>query len=219
MELFYAYDCDGTICRLDQNESAHAIKVLRHRAGDEINIIDGRGTMYLAKIIEDSPKAAVAMVSGSVEDFGTHPYQLSLAVCPTKNNDRYEWFVEKAVELGVDAIVPIIADHSERKIFKSERARKIVLSATKQSLKAKIAVVEEPLPLKKYIDSLPADTLKLIAYCFEGDEQRQSIKTVLENNDCTNTVILIGPEGDFSKEEAQYAISKGFRPISLGASR
>lgn len=219
MEIFYAHEVDGQICRLDQEESAHAVKVLRHRAGDEICVIDGEGTMYRCTLTDDSPKGASAMVMEANPGWGAHPYRLTLAVCPTKNNDRYEWFAEKATEVGVDTIVPVIGDRSERKIFKTERIRKIVLSATKQSLKAKLPSAEEPVSVRQFIASAPANALKLIAYCFEGEQEKLTIKEALNRYEGEEIIVMIGPEGDFSPEEAHLAIEKGFVPVSLGNSR
>ena len=119
MELFYSKDIEGGICRLDQDESGHCIKVLRHRAGDEISVIDGCGNLYLCRITSDSHKGVEAMVLSCEEGWGSHPYRLHMAVCPTKNNDRYEWCAEKACEIGLDEISPVIGEHSERRIFKT----------------------------------------------------------------------------------------------------
>lgn len=221
MEIFYSYSITADICLLDADESAHAVKVLRHRAGDEISVIDGLGSMYRCKLLNDSPKAAEAKILEVHRDWGTHPYELTMAVCPTKNNDRYEWFAEKATEIGVDTIVPVIGEHSERKVLKTERIRKLLLSAAKQSLKAKIPVIEEPVSVRDFIASASADdgALKLMAYCFEGEAQRHSIKTLLEGYNGNKIIIMIGPEGDFSNAEADFAISKGFKPVGLGDSR
>lgn len=222
MEIFYSYDCDGRVCRLDGEEAAHCIKVLRHRCGESINVIDGNGTMFRCTLISDSPKGCEAQVEESFAGWGSHDYVLELAVCPTKNNDRYEWFVEKATEVGVDAIAPVIGDHSERKVYKTERAKKIALSATKQSLKAKIPQISEPVSVKDYIASAPEDALKMIAYCFEDEQHpRRSIRQVLEQNaeKARHSVVLIGPEGDFSQEEARLALEAGFIPVHLGNSR
>ena len=114
MELFYAYDSDSRICRLDADESGHCCRVLRHRAGDEIHVIDGLGTMYRCRLTDDNPKGAEAEVLEAFPGWGGHPYRLTVACCPTKNNDRFEWFVEKATEIGVDRIVPTIGERSER---------------------------------------------------------------------------------------------------------
>ena len=129
MEIFYAKESDGKTVFLDQEESAHCVKVLRHRTGDEITVVDGLGTMMRCRLADDSPKGASAEVVETFHDWGGHPYLLTMAVCPTKNNDRFEWFVEKATEVGVDKIVPVIGERSERRVFKPERSRKIALSA------------------------------------------------------------------------------------------
>ena len=224
MELFYAYDSDGRFCRLDADESGHCCRVLRHRAGDEIHVIDGLGTMYRCRLTDDSPKGAEAEVLEAFPGWGGHPYRLTVACCPTKNNDRFEWFVEKATEIGVDRIVPTIGERSERKVYKTDRAIRIALAATKQSLKARIPEIAEPVSVKDFIcHSEPAEqakeSLKLIAYCFEGDTKRISIQEALKAYEGKDVTILIGPEGDFSPEEARLAVEHGYIPVHLGASR
>ena len=241
MELFYSRDIEDGICRLDKDESAHCAKVLRHRCGDEISVIDGCGTLFRCRITCDNPKGVEAMVISSEESWGGHPYRLHMAVCPTKNNDRYEWFAEKACEVGVDMISPIIGEHSERRIFKTTRLEKILVSAAKQSLKAVVPAVNEPVSVRDFIlshghrrqsDVMPeaaskisGEPLRMIAYCFEDDQiPRKSIRKVLEEHSFTNDsdneiIILIGPEGDFSKNEAEFALTHGFIPVHLGSSR
>lgn len=227
MELFYSRDIYGGICRLDQDESGHCIKVLRHRSGDEISVIDGCGGLHRCRIISDSPKGVEASVLSSEQDWGGHPYRLHMAVCPTKNNDRYEWFAEKACEIGLDEISLVIGEHSERRIFKTARLEKILISASKQSLKAAVPVVHEPVSVKEFIlahgKSAGEGTyqpLRLIAYCFEDENvPRRSIKEVLSDFDGTEIVVMIGPEGDFSRAEAELALSEGFIPVHLGNSR
>ena len=227
MELFFSKDIDGSICRLDQDESGHCVKVLRHRSGDEISVIDGCGTLYRCRITVDSPKGVEAMVLSSEEGWGGHPYRLHLAVCPTKNNDRYEWFAEKACEIGFDELSPVIGEHSERRVLKTARVEKVLISAAKQSLKAVVPVVNEPVSVKEFIAAQDdkggvqaSDTLRLIAYCFEDERiPRRSIKEVLDGFDGTELIVMIGPEGDFSKAEAEMALAAGFIPVHLGASR
>ena len=219
MELFYSRDIAGGICRLDQDESGHCIKVLRHRCGDEINVIDGCGTLYRCRITSDSHKGVEAVVTETHENWGTHPYRLHMAVCPTKNNDRFEWFVEKACEIGLDEISPVIGEHSERRIFKTARTEKILVSAAKQSLKASVPVVNEPVSVKDFIKS-SSEGLRMIAYCFEDEDiPRRSIKEVLEGYEGSDITVMIGPEGDFSRSEAELALASGFIPVHLGASR
>ena len=219
MELFYSRDIAGGICRLDQDESGHCIKVLRHRCGDEINVIDGCGTLYRCRITSDSHKGVEAVVTETHENWGTHPYRLHMAVCPTKNNDRFEWFVEKACEIGLDEISPVIGEHSERRIFKTARTEKILVSAAKQSLKASVPVVNEPVSVKDFIKG-STEGLRMIAYCFEDEDiPRRSIKEVLEEYEGSDITVMIGPEGDFSRSEAELALASGFIPVHLGASR
>ncbi len=252
MELFYAYEVDGGIARLDAEESGHCVRVLRHRAGDGISVIDGLGSMFRCRLSDDNPKGAVAEVLETFPGWGSHPYHLTLACCPTKNNERFEWFVEKATEVGVDRIVPVIGERSERKVYKTDRAARIALSATKQSLKARIPVIDEPLSVRAFIDSTDkpwndgkdchserseeSAPLKLIAYCFEDDTHpRISIKDALSTasfhglpassfhglpvESVPQIIVLIGPEGDFSPEEARHALDAGFIPVHLGSSR
>ena len=222
MELFYSRDIEGGICCLDQDESGHCIKVLRHRSGDEISVIDGCGTLYRCRITADSPKRVEAMVLDYVENWGGHPYRLHLAVCPTKNNDRFEWFAEKACEIGFDVLSPVFGDHSERKVLKTSRVEKILVSAAKQSLKAAVPQVNEPVSVKEFIKEASGDSesLKLIAYCFEDERvPRRSIKEVLNSFEGTDITVMIGPEGDFSRAEAEAALAAGFIPVHLGESR
>lgn len=221
MEIFYTYEIDGTSALLDAEESTHCIKVLRHRAGDEITVVDGIGNMYRCRLTDDSAKGAAAEILEAVPGWGGHSYSLNMAVCPTKNNDRFEWFAEKATELGVDVISPVIGERSERKVFKTERTRKIVLSAMKQSLKAKLPVVEEPASVRDFILAHREDAgIRMICYCFDGETVRRSIKDVMQGaSEDSEITVLIGPEGDFSPGEASLAVKCGFIPVHLGPSR
>lgn len=221
MELFYSRDFDGDICTLDADESVHCVKVLRHREGDEISVIDGEGTLYTCVLLDASPKSAQARVVRSESGWGSHPYRLTMAVCPTKNLDRYEWFAEKATELGMDVVVPVIGEHSERKVFKTERLRRILLSAAKQSLKAALPQVSEPVSVRDFIlasREMP-DAVKLICCCFDGEVPRTSVFEALGDCRDRDIMVLIGPEGDFSREETSLAVENGFVPVHLGPSR
>lgn len=220
MELFYSADIDGDLVRLDQDESGHCVRVLRHRTGDEVSVIDGRGNLYTCRLLDADPRSATARIESRTPGFGTHPYNLCIAVCPTKNTDRIEWFAEKATEIGVDTIAPVIGDHSERKVFKTDRIKRLVLSAAKQSLKGAVPEVLEAVSVKDFIESSDNEALKLICYCFEGDCERISIKEeLLKNRDNKNVVVLVGPEGDFSESEVKMALERGWRPVHLGNSR
>ena len=221
MELFFSSNIEAGVCRLDHDESGHCIKVLRHKCGDQINVIDGSGTLHRCRITADSHKGVEAMIVESEENWGSHPYRLHMAVCPTKNNDRYEWFAEKACEIGFDVLHPVIGEHSERRVLKTQRVEKILVSAAKQSLKAAVPVVNEPVSVKDFIKGCQdKDALKLIAYCFDDENmQRRSIKDALSDFQGQEIVVMIGPEGDFSKHEANLAMEAGFIPVHLGDSR
>ena len=220
MELFYSCDEQDGILTLDAEESGHCVRVLRHRAGDEISVIDGCGTLLRCVLTDADPKGATAQIVERVSGFGRHPYRLTMAVCPTKNIDRYEWFAEKATEIGLDVLAPVIGDRSERKVLKTERLERLVKSAAKQSLKGAIPEVREPVSVKEFISIVPEDAVKMICYCFEGE--KKSVREVLSEaagRGLPDIYILIGPEGDFSPEEAALALSRGWTPVTLGNSR
>jgi len=221
MEIFYSSDIKGNRCYFDIEESIHLVRVMRHRVGDVISVIDGEGTLYKCSLIDDSSKGAEALIVGKTENWGTHNYNLTMAVCPTKNTERYEWFAEKATEIGLDRIVPVIGDRSERKVYKIDRLEKIILSAVKQSLKGVLPTVDDPVSVKTLISYYRDDneSLKLIAYCFDDEDKRMSVKGALDLYAGKSIVVLIGPEGDFSPEEVEYAKQCGFLPIHLGPSR
>ena len=215
MELFFSNTIEGNTIYLDTEESGHCVRVLRHREGDELSVIDGLGTLYRCVLQNADPKGASAMIVGREVGFGSHPYHLTMAVCPTKNIDRYEWFAEKATEIGVDVLVPVIGEHSERKVLKTERLERIVKSAAKQSLKGAFPQVLEPRSVRDFILSAPGNAVKLICYCFEGI--KYNIPDVVTSD--RPVCILIGPEGDFSPAEAELARSHGWVPVTLGKSR
>ena len=221
MEIFWTDRIEAGLCLLGEEESGHCVRVLRHREGDNVCVIDGAGTMYECVLSQASPKAAVARIEKANPGWGSHPYRLEMAVCPTKNIDRYEWFVEKATEVGADRFVPVIGEHSERKVLKTERLRRIVLSAAKQSLKAAVPEIAEPLTVKEFIASVAdSPALKMIACCFEDESHpRTSVMQALSDTDRREYIVLIGPEGDFSREEVRLAIEAGFIPVHLGESR
>lgn len=226
MEIFYSEHIDPPVIQLGREESTHCCRVLRHRRGDVVQVIDGEGTMYDAELTDDDPAGTEARIVGEHPGWGVHGYHLTLAVCPTKNADRYEWFAEKATELGVDVIQPLIGERSERRTLKTDRLRKVVLSAAKQSLKSLVPKVMEPLSVQGFLSSRPNSEggregagLRLIACCFDGERERVSVKDALSAYAGSDVTVLIGPEGDFSPEEASMAAKAGFIPIHLGASR
>lgn len=219
MELFYSTDIDGDTIRLREEESLHCVRVLRYHAGDAVCITDGRGTLYRCRLERADARAALARVVSSEQGFGAHPYRLTMGVCPTKNADRFEWFVEKAVEFGVDKIVPIVAEHSERTHLRADRLSRIALSATKQSLKSFVPEISAPMPLQEFVSTMP-QALKLICCCFEPEGGRKNIKDLLASHDKgTDVGVLVGPEGDFSPQELTLALQNGWIPTDLGGSR
>ena len=212
MQLFLGH-INGNEFQVDAAEVKHCVKVLRKSIGDKVNFITGDGHLYIGEISFASKSKVYGSFNKVESNFGTVPYSLTIAIAPTKNMDRIELFVEKAVEMGIDSIVPIICDRSERKVIKEDRLRKIVLSATKQSLKGKIAQVKEAVSFKAFITKEQSNLL--IAHCEEGD--KSSLKEVLDAN--IPTTIMIGPEGDFSPAEIQLALDSGAKSIHLGSSR
>lgn len=217
MNLFYHPNSTETDTEIifDKEESRHIGKVLRKQAGDVLFTTNGSGFLFKVKLIVVSPKQCIGNIL-NIEKQTSLPYKLHLAVAPTKLNDRYEWFLEKATEIGVTEITPILCDHSERKVIKPERYEKILQSAMKQSLKAHLPKLNEAIPFLEFIERQQEfNGLKCIAHCEES--QKQSLKDLLKPK--TNILLCIGPEGDFSPTEIETALKKGFEPTSLGASR
>ena len=217
MELFYGRIGDESLFLFDAEESTHMVKVLRHKAGDRVYAMDGGGSLYSVELQECSPKGSAGRIVAVEKDWDRRDYTIELAVCPTKNNERFEWMGEKVTEVGIDSLVPVIGERSERKVYKTERMRRILLSAAKQSLKTRIPQVQEPISVLEFIERAPKNALKLIAYCFEGE--KLSIREALEKSSCSDVVILIGPEGDFSPKEVAAALKAGFKAVHLGPSR
>lgn len=213
MHLFYDPHIQGDTFKLEEQESKHAIRVLRLVRGDRVILVDGRGTWYEADIVEDHPKRCSLQIVSKTEEYQPLSYKLHLAVAPTKNLDRFEWFLEKAAEIGISEITPIICKRSERKQVKMERLEKILVSAMKQSLKAYKPGLNQPVSLDKFLGS-PHEGSLGIAHCYPLD--RKGIQEVDRSGDYT---FLVGPEGDFTEEEVRAALKAGFEPFHLGASR
>ena len=212
MQLFYIEHPENEIL-LSAEESKHATKVLRKKEGDILNFTDGKGGFYKAEItVADTRKCRLQVVSSEQKE-KEHNYHLHIAIAPTKNMDRYEWFLEKATEIGIDEITPIICEHSERKVLKTERCTRILLSAMKQSLKFHLPKLNEASTLKDFLKQ-DFEGNKYIAHCEEGN------KTELrEEKKAEKTIILIGPEGDFSPNELEIALQNNYKAVSLGTSR
>jgi 16S rRNA (uracil1498-N3)-methyltransferase len=212
MQLFFTENPESEIV-LSKEESKHATKVLRKKEGDILNFTDGKGGFYKAEItVADTKKCRLQIIS-SEQKPKQHNYHLHIAIAPTKNMDRYEWFLEKATEIGIDEITPIICEHSERKVIKTERCNRILLSAMKQSLKLHLTKLNETITLKDFLKQ-DFEGNKYIAHCEDGE------KTELRKEEKTEkTLILIGPEGDFSPTEVELALENQFKTVSLGGSR
>ncbi|MCO6500639.1 MAG: 16S rRNA (uracil(1498)-N(3))-methyltransferase [Vicingus serpentipes] len=214
MHLFYQPNINkDTFQFLDEIESKHAIRVLRLKENDLILLVDGKGTFYEAKITNAHPKKCGFEIQQKRIEESKLPY-LHIAIAPTKNNERTEWFIEKCTEIGIHEITPILTQHSERKNLKEERLVKTAVSAMKQSLKATLPQINPVTPLKNIVIT-PFDGKKYIAHCHEGN--KKLLKTDYPIGE--NALVLIGPEGDFSGEEVELAKKNGFIPISLGKSR
>lgn len=216
MQLFY----NPTITRntlqvtFDKTESRHIIRVLRKKEGDFVFITNGLGLLFTAKVTLANDKKCLVEVIKIENKPTERNYYLHIAIAPTKLNDRFEWFLEKATEIGIDEITPIICEHSERKVVKTERMEKIIHAAAKQSLKFYFPKINKPTTFKKFI-TIPFDGKKLIAHCEKTE--KSSLKSTLKKQD--KTLILIGPEGDFSPNEIQQSLEHNYIPVSLGKSR
>lgn len=202
---------------LTEEESKHAIRVLRLTADDEIYLIDGVGGWYRAQILDPHPKRTTLSIRAVEQQYGKSPYDLHVAVAPTKNMERLEWFLEKATEIGIQEITPIISAHSERKEVKTERLHKVAIAAMKQSLKAYLPKINPAISLQHFLEQQKTEayTVRTIAHCAEGEKQYLA-------DICSpggKYLILIGPEGDFSDAEIAQARALGYQPVSLGNSR
>ncbi|WP_405198673.1 16S rRNA (uracil(1498)-N(3))-methyltransferase [Christiangramia sp. LLG6405-1] len=216
MQLFYNPDISENDKQVifPKDESRHIVKVLRKTEGDELSITNGNGMLFKAQIIQADVKQCIASIS-SFESQPAPPYYLHMIVAPTKMNDRYEWFLEKAMEIGVHEITPVICDHSERKTVKLERYQRVLLSAMKQSLHMHFPKLNDPVSFSELMQTeMPG--MKLIAHC-EDDEEKPYLQNKLKANSTIH--ILIGPEGDFSPNEIKTAMEENWQQISLGESR
>jgi len=216
MQLFYTPDIDPSYQQyfLNEEESKHCTRVLRLEKGSEIQLIDGRGGLYSASIMDAHPKRTILQINSVITSFNKRNHYLHIAVAPTKNIERLEWFLEKATEIGIDEISPIICQRSERKEVKVERLNKIITSAIKQSIKAYHPVLNEPASYQQFLKK-PFEGQKFIAHCEKGD--KVNLKAELDKQG--RYLILIGPEGDFTPAEIDEALQNDFKPITLGESR
>ncbi len=218
MLLFYAPEIIGNQYVLPQEEAIHCLKSLRLKVGDEIFLTNGKGILYKAKILTADIKYCQVSILEEIVDYGKLSYSLDIAVAPTKNTERMEWFAEKAVEIGVSNIYTITCENSERAFLKTERIKRVMVAAMKQSLRTFLPTFESNIPFENLLSQYDNENCtKLIAYCGETSQPKILLKDALQKNG--KALVLIGPEGDFSEREVNLALAKGFLPITLGSMR
>ncbi|WP_412467139.1 16S rRNA (uracil(1498)-N(3))-methyltransferase [Pedobacter sp. KLB.chiD] len=215
MHIFYTPDITQNTYTLNEEESKHCVRVLRLTIGAVVNLVDGSGGFYTAQITSDNPKKVSLAVLNVETEFHKRNHYLHIAVAPTKNIDRIEWFLEKATELGIDEVTPIITDRSERRIVKADRLNKVITSAVKQSIKAYHPKLNEAIAFETFLKE-PFDGDRLIAHCIDNGEKQYISKLVVPHQ---KYLILIGPEGDFTSDEVNLALNKGFKALTLGDNR
>ncbi len=215
MIQFYAPDIEQTLT-LPESESAHCSRVLRMNVGDEAYVTDGKGKRFRCVIMDPNPKHTAVEILDFEEVPNHWQCQITLAVAPTKHSDRMEWMLEKAVEIGVDRVVLLRCQRSERKAIKVERLEKVMVSAMKQSLKGVMPKIEEVTSFPTFLKSLGEDSQKFMGYCSKDYPRKDFSKEYHPGKD---VAILIGPEGDFTPEEVDMAVASGFIPVTFGHSR
>lgn len=217
MPRFYAPDIARTLA-LPEEEARHCTRVLRMHEGDVIEVVDGAGGLFQCRITLAHDKHCAVEILEHVTQPPHWGHHIVLAIAPTKNLDRIEWVVEKATEMGIDRIVPLLCCNSERKVLKTERLYKILVAAMKQSLKAQLPQLDELTPIEEFIAET-SDAQRFIAYCDESlpRNERKSLAQVCDPN--RDAVVMIGPEGDFDPQEVDAALKAGFVPVTLGESR
>jgi 16S rRNA (uracil1498-N3)-methyltransferase len=215
MQIFYAPDISGSTYTLDENESRHLIRVLRMTKGSGVRLIDGKGNLFDGIINNPDQNKCTIIITGRITDFEKRNYKLHIAISPLKNPERFEWFIEKSVEIGIDEITPLICKNTEKPGIKTDRVNNLIISAMKQSLKATKPVLNETCYFKDFISMKP-DAILMIAHC-DYSLVRRSVSEVYTKG--RNAIILIGPEGDFTREEIDSAVKSGFKPVHLGTSR
>ena len=213
-QFFYSTQIDGDIIILPDDETLHALKVLRKKSGDKLMVVDGRGGLYETCIESVDTRNCRLNIISVDKEFGQQNYYIHIGIAPPKSHDRIEWFVEKAVEIGVQEISFILTDHSERKNIKLNRINKRAVSSMKQSLKATLPVINDIVPLKDFMIKCSNDE-KYIGYLNKGENCHLMLSATTKSDYC----ILIGPEGDFSSSEINESQKFGFKPISLGNNR
>jgi 16S rRNA (uracil1498-N3)-methyltransferase len=218
MNLFYIVEPIDDLLMLNEQESRHCIKALRLKQNDVIHLTDGKGNLYMGRITDNNIKSCGVEILEQISDYPRLSYELHIGIAPIKNSDRLEWFVEKAVEIGISEITALVCENSERTSIKSERIERLMIAAVKQSLRAEIPTFTDKMYFNDFIEKTKDKyAQKFIAYCGDLQQDTSLLKFVCKAN--TDTLILIGPEGDFTPAEVQRAIHCGFVPISLGKFR
>jgi 16S rRNA (uracil1498-N3)-methyltransferase len=212
--LFYTTRIEQGLAYLEEEEARHATTVLRRKVGDSLDLTDGRGTWLTCEIVEVGKRHLVARIL-TEKTLAPAPAKLHLVAAPTKNIERFEWLLEKAVEIGVDTITPVLCRHSERTTMRHDRLEKVVVSAMKQCLRTYLPTLNDLTPFKKVVSNL-TETQRFIGWC-PPEIEMPHLKTVLQGGQ--DTVLFIGPEGDFSPEEIEMAQQQGCQAITLGAAR
>ena len=215
MQIFYAPDISGDTYTLDEKESRHIIRVLRMTKGTCVRLIDGKGNLYEGIINNADQKKCSIKITGVTKEFEKRDYKLHIAISPLKNSDRFEWFIEKSVEIGIDEITPLICRNTEKPGIRTERSNNLIISAMKQSLKTNKTVLNDACIFNDFI-SKNFNGIKMIAHCNESIARNKISEVYSKKEDA---IILIGPEGDFSNEEVKIAIENTFIPVHLGTSR
>lgn len=211
MNLFYTTDINSETAILPPDESAHCIRVLRMKRGEELFFVDGAGGHYKGEIADDNPSKCSVRILERQNDFGKRPFKMHIAMAPPKNIDRFEWFLEKVTEIGIDEITPVICNRSERREVKTERLTKVVVAAMKQSLKAYLPKLNSALPFEKFLSASGAHRFICI------QDSTDSLAGIYQKSQ--DVLLLVGPEGDFTESEITKAVEAGFGKVNLGSSR
>jgi 16S rRNA (uracil1498-N3)-methyltransferase len=217
MHLFYAPDIQTPEHILSPEESMHCTRVLRLQESDTVCLADGKGTMCKGVITDPDFRGCRIRITDRLENYGARPYHLHVAVAPPKNMERFEWFVEKATEVGIDEITPLICERSERKHCKTERSERIAIAAMKQCKRAQMPVINRAVPFSQFLQSVVMEETSAAIACVWTDQKRIPVKKWILTTG-NRILFLIGPEGDFSPGEIQEAIDMGCIPVDLGES-
>ncbi len=215
MQIFYSTDITGNTCRLDRNESKHCVKVLRLASGSPVKVVDGLGNLYHGIITRTDPAECEITITDVFRNYEPRGYRLHIAISPLKNAERFEWFVEKCVEIGIDELTPLICRNTEKPGIRADRINNIIISAMKQSVKAMRPALNNPANFGDFV-SAGQPGIKMIPTC-SNDKERLDISKVYTWG--RDALILIGPEGDFIPEELEMAVENGYKPVTLGSSR